>query len=344
VNEMLADSTISSEYINHLELPYFKNNLFFRFRGLEYSNPSKVNYAYQLQGWDKDWVYSGTLNEVRYNNLPNGDYLFKVKAANASGIWNEQSYNISINIYPPFWKTWWFYLLEALLAIAIIILITRSITGRKLKKEIEKLERQKALEKERLRISQEMHDDIGAGLTQISLISEAAKGQSNSGNEIKSELEDISSTSRQLVDNISEIIWALNPQHNTLDTLLSHLREQLNKLLEYAPINYSIHFPVNVPSIELDDKQRRNILLITKEIVHNAIKHSNAFTLTVTATIDNDRLAFNITDDGNGFNDKINYNGNGLKNIRHRIKELNGDLEVKNKEGKGVAFMYSFPV
>jgi signal transduction histidine kinase/ligand-binding sensor domain-containing protein len=344
VNGEPADSTIAPEYINHMLLPYLKNSLFFRFRGIEYSNASKVNYAYQLEGWDKDWVNSGTLNEVRYNNLPPGNYLFKVKSANASGIWNEKAYTISVIIYPPFWKTWWFYLLEILTAAGIIILVTKTIISRKLKKEIEKLERQKALEEERLRISQEMHDDIGAGLTQISLISEAAKGHSGSGNEVKAELEDISSTSRKLVDNISEIIWALNPGHNTLDNTLAHLREQLGKLLEYAAVKYTIHFPVNVPLIELNDKQRRNIILITKEITHNALKHSKAGVLTITGTLINHQLKFIVKDDGVGFNNTTTHMGNGLKNIRRRIEELQGNLIIESESGEGTVFTYSFTI
>jgi len=342
VNGQAADSILAPEYISDLQLPYFKNNLFFRFRGLEYSNASRVSYAYQLQGWDKDWVYSSTLNEVRYNNLPHGSYTFKVKAANASGIWNKTVYTISIKLYPPFWKTWWFYLMEGLLVAGVIIFITKAITSRKLKNRIEKLERQKALEKERQRISQEMHDDIGAGLTQISLISEAAKLQTHSGLQVKSELDDIAFTSRQLVDNISEIIWALNPQNNTLDTLLAHLREQLHKLLEYAAIEYSIHFPLDIAVIHLDDKRRRNIVLVTKEIVHNAIKHSNATTLTIEAVLLAKRLTFVITDNGSGFDHNAIHKGNGLKNISRRMEELQGTLLIKSGEEKGTVFNYAF--
>lgn len=344
VNGEAADSSISPEYTSSMQLPYFKNNLFFRFRGLEYSNAAKVNYAYQLKGWDKDWVYSGTLNEVRYNNLPHGNYIFKVKASNASGVWNEKYYAVAVVIYPPFWQTWWFYFLEILFAAAVIIFITRTITSRKLKNEIEKLERQKALEEERHRISQEMHDDIGAGLTQISLISEAAKSQSGLGKEIKAELEDISLTSRQLVDNIGGIIWALNPKHNTLEKLLSYLREQLHKLLEYGHIDYTIQFPVQLPLIELNNKQLRNILLITKEIVHNAIKHSKANTLTVSATLIENELQFIIKDDGVGLGSNINVKGNGMKNIRQRVEELNGTLQIKPGDENGVSFIYSFTI
>ena len=126
--------------------------------------------------------------------------------------------------------------------------------------------------------------------------------------------------------------------------MLSHLREQLNKLLEYADINYSIHFPGQVPLITLSNKQRRNILLVTKEIVHNALKHSKANTLCITATLINGTLRFEIKDNGTGFNPVLTYNGNGMKNIRHRIEELQGKLEVTSEKEKGTVFIYSFSV
>lgn len=325
-----------------LKLPYDINEVNFKFAALDYTRPEANNIQYKLEGWDKNWITTYA-KSVRYSNLPPGTYTMVVKASNAAAIWSNEE-KITLVIDPPFWKTWWFYLLEMLLVIGAVIFITKIIASRKLKKEIEKLERQKALEQERLRISQEMHDDIGAGLTQISLISEAAKGHSRSGMEIKSELDDISSTSRQLVDNIGEIIWALNPQHDTADKLLAHLREQLNKLLEYTAINYHIHFPVNTPSIELDDKQRRNILLVTKEIVHNALKHSKADTLTVTATLTDRLLKFSIADNGTGFNTAADYKGNGLKNIYRRVEELKGNLVITSEAGKGSVFTYSFVV
>jgi len=244
----------------------------------------------------------------------------------------------------PFWQSWWFYGLLALLVITTSIAITKFIATRKLKKQLAELERQKVLDEERRRISQEMHDDICAGLTQISLISEAARGQASQGKPLSSELDDISVTSRQLVDNISEIIWSLNPQHGTLDSLLAHLREQLNKLLEYSDIEYQVLFPIQIPSIELDNQQRRNILLVTKEIVHNSLKHSEARNLSVKAILADHELKFTVADDGTGFNSGLTYKGNGLKNIRRRIEELGGKLSVESEPGKGTIFTYSFSI
>jgi signal transduction histidine kinase len=342
VNNLPANTLLSSGYIKSIVLNYQQNNLYLQFHALEFSNPANIHYQYQLKGWDKDWVFSKANNEVRYNYLPPGHYIFYVRASNNDVEWMNEPYSIIIIIEPPFWKTWWFYLIELVAVAAVIIWITKISAQWKLKKEIEKLERQKALYAERMRISQEMHDDIGAGLTQISLISESAKLHSWPENKIENELEDISVTSRQLVDNIGEIIWALNPQHATLDMLMAHIREQLNKLLEYADFKCRIDFPGEIPAILLTNQQRRNILLVTKEIVHNAIKHSGGKKLEVSAVLVNKLLIFDIADDGAGFNTAVVSRGNGLKNIRQRVAEIGGKVSIESAAGKGARFIYSF--
>jgi signal transduction histidine kinase/ligand-binding sensor domain-containing protein len=342
VNEEEADSSVAAEYINTVSLPYYKNNLFFQFRGIDFNNANKVRYKYQLEGWDKDWVYSNTLNEVRYNNLPNGNYTFKVKAEGSLGVWSDAARTVTVLIHPPFWKTWWFYTLAALAVLLTIVLITRFFAQQKLKTKIAELEKQKELDKERQRISREMHDDIGAGLTQITLMSESAKNKLGAtGNK---ELDDIGDTSRKLVNNMSEIIWSLNPENKTLDQLCSYLREQLNKQLEYSGMEYSIQLPEHNENITLSNEQRRNILLVTKEIVNNAIKYSKASTLNIKGEHQNEKLFFEVIDNGIGFDTAKTYAGNGLKNISQRIKELEGNLKIESEPGRGSSFIYSIPL
>lgn len=337
VNGESADRLQSSSYIKTLLLPHSKNNLSFRFRGIEYGNPLKVQYAYQLENWDKDWINSGALNEARYNNLPPGDYRFKVRSANSSGVWDPDPYTVTVTIKPPFWKTWWFYGLTVSLLLASVIIITRRIAISSLQKKLAELERQRELDRERQRISREMHDDIGAGLTQITLISEFAKSRNPAG--MDRELTEIAATSRQLVGSMSEIIWSLSPENRTLDQLLSYLREQLNKQLEYSRLEYSINFPQTSTSTMLSDETRRNILLVIKEIVNNAIKHSMAKSITVSAALDGSEIEFSIADDGTGFDVRKTYNGNGLKNIRERIGALGGTVHIESEPGRGSRFI-----
>ena len=226
-----------------------------------------------------------------------------------------------------------------------IILMTLGIANqfylyKKEKEEmlIQYIEQQKSItqkilatqEQERKRISREMHDDIGAGLTQITLMSESAK--ENKSNE---KLTDIANTSRQLVNSMSDIIWSMNPENRTLEQLCIYLREQLNKQLEYAGLEYHVQLPENGAAILLTSEQRRNILLVTKETVNNAIKYSKAKSIVVKAELINGGLAFIIKDDGEGFDINTIHRGNGLKNIKNRIEEVEGKLEVVSNRGEG---------
>lgn len=342
VNEEEADSSVAPEYIQSLNLPYYKNNLFFQFRGIDFNNANKVRYKYQLENWDNDWIYSNTLNEVRYNNLPDGRYIFKVMAEGSMGIWSDEARTVTITIHPPFWKTWWFYTLAALAVLLTIILITRFFAQQKLKAKVTELEKQKEIDKERHRISREMHDDIGAGLTQITLMTESVKNKSTGI--AAADFDNITSTSRKLVNSMSEIIWSLNPEQKTLDDLCAYLREQLNKQLEYSGMEYTILLPQNGTDIILSNEQRRNILLVVKEITNNAIRHSHAKNIWVKAELKNGALVFEVKDDGVGFNTEKNYAGNGLKNIRSRIEELGGSLKVEAMPEKGSLFSFFVPL
>ena len=133
-----------------------------------------------------------------------------------------------------------------------VFFITKKAFQFKLKNRIRALEKEKALEEERHRISKEMHDDLGVGLTQISLISEAAKRRKKAGRFPSEELGDISNTSRQLIENVSEIIWAMNPDFDTLSGMFAYLREQISKLLEYSGKQFSIKMPNKFEDVVCD--------------------------------------------------------------------------------------------
>ncbi len=197
-------------------------------------------------------------------------------------------------------------------------------------------------EQERKRISREMHDDIGAGLTQIVLISESIRKKVGNANE--KEISDIAATSRKLVNNMSEIIWSMNPENKTLGQLLSYLREELNKQLEYAGLNFALDLQEPEREVIMSNVQLRNIVLVTKEIINNSIKHSNAKNIEIRMMKKENRLIGHIVDDGCGFDLQQKSAGNGLKNIRQRIEELGGELFIQSKPGQGSDFEFIIPL
>jgi signal transduction histidine kinase len=190
-------------------------------------------------------------------------------------------------------------------------------------------------ELERVRIGRELHDDIGAGLTQISLMSEVVKRNVQASSSSPKEVEDIALISRRLVNSMGEIVWALNPENKTLDQLMIHLREQLHKLLEYARINYTIQLPAIEEPVSLNNIQLRNTVLITKELVNNAIKYSQAKNITVRGEWINRVLTIEITDDGIGMDIATVKKGNGLRNVQRRSDELNGKFSLASQPGHG---------
>jgi two-component system, sensor histidine kinase LadS len=231
-----------------------------------------------------------------------------------------------------------------------LILMTAGITRqfylyRKEKEEtlLAYLEQQKTItqkiletqEGERRRIGRELHDDIGAGLTQISLMSEVAKNYSAASKSNLNELEDIALTSRALVQSMGEIIWALHPDNKTLNQLLIYLREQMNKLLEYSGKDFSINFPQLDHEIPLSNVHLRNISLIVKESVNNAIKYSQADSLTINCQIKQNSVSFEIIDNGQGMDLPQIKPGNGLVNMKKRASEINGVFTLKSTPGQG---------
>jgi len=321
-------------------MPYGRKNIRFSFAVLDYTLPEANTILYTLGDGNGGW-YRANEKTILYTSLSPGEYMLQVKAVNSAGVESAVK-KIRFTILPPFWQTAWFAMGAAVAAIVLIVLVTRSIAQRKLKARLAELEKIKEIDKERLRISREMHDDIGAGLTQITLMSEMAKNKTMHAD--SKELQDIALTSRRLVSNMNEIIWSLNAEGRTLEHLFAYLRENLNKLLEYSGIEYSISFPEQVPDITLSNEQRRNLLLIVKEAANNAVKYSKGSNIRISAALADGCLSFTIADDGVGFNILQQQAGNGLNNLKKRAADLAGQLEITSAAQKGTTVCVSIPL
>ena len=197
----------------------------------------------------------------------------------------------------------------------------------------------KMQEEERRRISREMHDDIGAGLTRITMMSELAKNKKDN----KIELNEIALTGRKIVTSLSEIIWSMQPSNNNLEQLFIHIKEQLSELLEYTDINYSINFPENFINQNLDSNTTRNIILMCKEVAHNAVKYSQCTSLVFSIKIIEKSLLIDIADNGIGFDINAKKSGNGLNNIGYRLKQINATVSTISNH-QGTSFIFNIPI
>ncbi len=323
-------------------LPYDQNNISFQFAALDFTRPQANKVKFILNGWDKQWIVTED-KSVRYTHLPPGSYLLKVKAANSDGVWSKEE-QLTVVVNGPFWQETWFYIFSAALFLALIIYLTYFVSQQKIKKRLQKLEKQAAIDGERNRISRDMHDEIGSGLTHIALLSELIQTQQKTGRAIKTDLSNISAAARKLVDSMSEIIWALNPQNDSLENLLSYIREQMQQNFEPFKLLLNIDFPDEVPPLKLSNEQRRNLYLVTKEALNNVMKHAGATNVGLHLEIKSDKLNFEVCDDGCGLlSTSLRTGGNGLKNMRKRMEDIGGSIDwIKQSNGLKVVYTLSF--
>jgi signal transduction histidine kinase len=323
-------------------VPYNKNYFNFHFAILDFTKPEANRVKYMLQNWDAGWIISEN-KSVRYSNLPPGNYTLRVKASNAEGVWSNEE-RINIVIKAPFWLQRTFITAVGILLLLVIIYATWKISQLKAKRKLQLLEKQIAVQAERNRISADMHDEIGTGITHIALHSELLLTMHKDELEMKKELQTIAVSARSLVQTMGEIIWALNPQNDTLENLLAYIRERSQQYFEPFDIELSVNFPDEIPMIKLTNEKRRNLYLVTKELLHNAIKHSGAKNVELKMELHQGVCYFVVTDNGIGMDvNQIKPHRNGIGNLKRRMIDIGGVIEWLNVD-RGTAVKYCCPV
>ncbi len=316
-----------------LTFSYFQNNITFEVAAPSFIDEHQVKFSYLLEGSDhKQWSTPSPQATLNFINLPHGKYSLKIKASFPVSSYAPQEMNYSFIITPPWWDTWWSKILVAATLIAFIVLIIRFYYQRKLEKQKTLFEKQQAVEQERTRIAMEMHDDLGSGLTTIRYLAGGLSLQS--GDSSKEKAEKIVTSAKSLVDNMNDIIWTMKSDNNSLSETLAYIRKQAAEQLETAGIDYHFDFPKDIPAINLSNELKRNLLLISKEAIHNIVKHSAATNVTLSAQLETGGLQLRIMDDGKGINlAEISHFGNGMKSMRKRAEEVQALFEVLNDKG-----------
>ena len=198
------------------------------------------------------------------------------------------------------------------------------------------LDRQFMLERERARISQDMHDDVGASLTRISMMSDLVKDRNDVGNGAKQWLGQISGTSRGVMEEMNQIIWALNPKNDNLEGLVTYIRRFAFEYLEPTPVECIFDLPEEMPDRALSVEVRRNVYLVVREALHNVVKHSGSKKVQVSLVLDEHGFRILIKDDGKGFDpEKLEFPGNGLVNMKKRMKDIGGEFVIRSDVGGG---------
>jgi signal transduction histidine kinase len=245
----------------------------------------------------------------------------------------------TIRVVPPWWRRPWAYAAYVVLLAATVGGTIRYTGMRKLKKRVRQLEREQALERERARISQDMHDEVGATLTEISILTELARRKPDAAGD---QLRQISERSAEVIDNLGEIVWAINPKNDTLDNFVAYLRRHAVKYTGAANIRCRFASPEQIPSIHIPSEKRRNTYLVVKEALHNVVKHASATEVTVALTLRGDGIDLQVSDNGKGFSvDRHTGAGNGLGNMKKRMSDIGGTFAVTSGPERGTTVSIS---
>lgn len=323
-----------------LEMKPSQENLEIGFSALSWNRPQQVNFKYKLDGLDADWIEAGTRRTAYYPHIPAGEYTFRVIADNGEGIWNTEGKSLKVRVLPPFYQTWWFFVLCAL----FVALIVRLIYNYRLT-QLEKINQARAeftqkliehQEQESQRIAVELHDSIGQSLIVIRNRALMSLNQPDKPEKVLAQMEEISEAAADSIQEVRQIAHNLHPyqlEHLGLTTALETMIEQADESSE-------IEFKSEIEDVDdtLSKEAEINLYRIVQESLNNILKHSKASEVKIKLGRNNGHLDLSIEDNGKGFlvaEKTEKKRGLGLTGIAERAKMLNANYEIRSNEGKG---------
>lgn len=340
-------TTQNLDALERIELKHEQNFISVEFAALCFTNPGGLKYAYMLDGFDAGWHYSGNRRYASYTDLKPGEYVLKIKAANGDGLWNVNPKTLLIVIHPAWWQTVWLKIFIIALAIILTLLTIRLFTQMKVRKLERALSRQKEVQEIRNRIARDIHDEIGSGLTKISVMSSKLQLQTDTRNENQHLSEKIQKASRDVIESLGEIVWTVNPKNDSLGNLLSYIRQYTGKYFDSTPIRHTVEISwltEEQKQVEVSPEIKRNLLMIVKEALNNIVKHSGATACEIRIRMDEHFIHVVVSDNGKGFQPNDGEpSGNGLKNMQKRAEEVFGSFTMAAGKNTGSNISVSIP-
>jgi signal transduction histidine kinase len=317
-----------------LELRPSQGNVEIEYSALHFRVGEKLRYQYRLGGTGTAWSAPSESQSAHFSRLTPGRYRFEVRAVNDAGVASPQNAAVSIRLLAPVWQRAWFEAAILLTVIFAAFALHRMRTAQLLR-----------LERVRTRIATDLHDDIGASLSQMAILSEVIARRAVGGDPIlvQANAVKIAAIARELVDSMSDIVWAINPAKERLSDLELRMREFAGEML--LPSNIALSFEAVTAGFEtaVEMNTRREILLIFKEAIHNIVRHSGCTMVRVRLECRDDQLLLEVYDNGRGFCGEPQA-GNGIGNMRRRAKNLGGTLELHFSDGEGVTLSVAAPL
>ncbi len=312
-------------------VPPGKDDLEIQYTSLNLGGADRARFHYRLLGHETKWHEAGAQRFARYPTLPPGQYEFQVQACNEDGVWNETGASLSVTVLPYFWQTGWFRATEVAAILAIVIATVYFIATEKLQRQLAGLRQQQALEKERARIARDIHDQVGASLTQLALLGEMVEADKESPEEAEAHAKQISQTARETTRALDEIVWTVNPSNDSLDGLVNYICKHAQDYLSVAGLRYRLDVPAQLPAAAISPETRHNVFLASKEAVTNIVKHARASEAWIHLRLEPRGFTLEIEDNGrgpSGLKEKAAESRNGMRNMRKRMEDVGGEFSI----------------
>jgi len=315
-----------------------RGDLEFHYTGLALGSPSRVQFKYKLEGLESAWNRAGGERKAIYRHVPPGEYTFRVIACNSDGVWSPAGDLLTVEVSPHFYQTVWFRGGTGLLAVMGLSLTVAIAMRRRMRRRMEQLERQHELERERARIAQDLHDDLGAGLTEIGLLGGLLQDPSKYPTRKEEALDRIVRRCHDLVMALDEIVWAVNPRNDSVNSLGGYLCRYAQGFLEPTAIRCRLEMQEAEPDHPLNSEQRHNLFLAFKEALTNIVRHSGATEARINISVEGrNRLSIRVEDDGHGLPATVAAGADGLVNLRQRMDQIGGQCEIVSRPAGGVS-------
>jgi ligand-binding sensor domain-containing protein/signal transduction histidine kinase len=340
----LNTNRLSAFGLSTLTIPARVEQLEVFFTSLNLAAPDRARFSYWMEGHEAAPSSPADIRSARYSKLPPNHYRFHVFACNEDGVWNKQGVSIAVTVLPPFWQEWWFRALAGLGLLGVIVGVVYFISTQRLQRQLASMRQQEALEKERARIARDLHDQLGANLTQVALLGEMAEEDKNAPQEIESHARQISQTARDTSRALDEIVWAANPQNDTLEGLVNYACKYAQDYLALAGLRYRLEVPASLPATVIPPDLRHNVFLAFKETVNNVVKHARASEVKIRLRLNGDKFTLEVEDDGRGPGEAATKTGrNGLRNMRKRMEDVGGEFALEPGVERGTRVRLTAP-
>jgi signal transduction histidine kinase/ligand-binding sensor domain-containing protein len=332
---------------SEIVVPPGKHNLEIHYASLNLGGADRARFRYRLdEQQNTDWTDDASGTRVAsYPKLLPGTYQFQVIACNEDGVWTSHPASLTVIVQPALWQKGWFRGLLAVGLLAAIAGLVYYFSTQKLQRQVALLRQQEALEHERSRIARDLHDQLGANLTQVALLAEMAESDKNLPDEVEDHAKQITQTARETTKALDEIVWAVNPSNDTLEGLVNYSGKYAQEYFALAGLRYRVDIPSALPDVTLPPEVRHNVFLAFKESVNNVVKHAQATEVHIRLRLDATHFALEIEDDGKGPAGAEQKTGrNGLRNMRKRMEDVGGSFTLGPAPEKGTLVRLTAPI